>query len=208
MKTVIILTLTFLFALSVTFVCMAVDLPPEWLFDDQDDIKNWGAMNQLAPLKIKAVKDEKGNTRTVLITESTGGDPFVFPDGGWQGFNNAVQQPFDGKKYSIFYMGVRVNVAGAWQIYYVTEDDATYSERQRQNIQVDSVDVFKDFEFKMQEGGWNQKTITGFRLDPGTVAGVIAEIDYISLRGIPEDLKPKAVNQSGKLAVSWGEIKK
>ncbi|MBM3212011.1 hypothetical protein FJZ33_07320 [Candidatus Poribacteria bacterium] len=207
MKLRAILILICLLAFYVNLICSAAEEAPEWLFDNQDEIKNWGGMNQMAPLKLDKVKDQKGDTRTVLITESLGGDPYVFPDGGWGGFNPALRKPFDGKKYNTIYMGARVNVASAWQIYFVTDEDGAYSERQVQNFQVNAVDVFEDYQFKMTNGGWTQEQIMGFRLDPGTVAGVKAEIDYLSLRGIPAGVKPKSVDNSGKLAVTWGKVK-
>jgi hypothetical protein len=187
--------------------CMCQVLPPEWVFDDKAEIANWGGMNNLAPLEVGTVTDEKGAKRTVLKTKSTGVDPYVFPDGGWQGFIADIE-PFDGKKYDTIYIGVRVNMANAWQIYYMTKEDPTYTENQHQNIQIDSVDEFKDFEFKMIEGGWNKKTIKGFRLDPGTASGVEAEIDYLSLRGVPAGVKKAAVDSNDKLAITWGSLKR
>ena len=199
------------FAISLLFgfstKCMCQLLPPEWVFDKKDEIANWGGINQLAPLEIGTVTDEKGAKRTVLKTKSTGVDPYVFPDGGWAGFIPDIE-PFSGAKYGTIYIGVRVNMANAWQIYYYTKEDPTYSENQRQNFQVDAIDVFKDLEFKMTEGGWKDKTIKGFRLDPGTAAGVEAEIDYISLRGLPEGIKKVAVDRNDKLATTWGNLKK
>jgi len=204
MKHIIILLSLFLLSIPLTGICQDKGLPPEWNFDKKDEIKNWGSMNQLAPLEIASVKDNDGQTRTILKTKSTGTDPYVFPDGGWNGFIPDVE-PFDGKKYSIIYLGVRVNVANAWQIYYVTDQDAAYSERQQQTFQVNAVDNFQDIQFKMETGGWKEELIKGFRLDPGTAAGIEAEIDYISLRGVPGG--PKALIDDGKLAVTWGKIR-
>lgn len=206
MRKIMLMIFLCLLSLPITGICQDVKLPPEWTFDKKDDIKNWGAANQLAPLEIADVKDKKGNMRSIVRTVSLGTDPYIFPDGNWQGFIAGIE-PFDGGKYNTIYIGVRVNQSSAWQIYYVTEDDGQYSERQRQNFQVNKTDDFQDLEFKMETGGWKEKTITGFRLDPGTAAGIEAEIDYLSLRSIPGGVVPKAVEYNGKLAVRWGAIK-
>jgi hypothetical protein len=200
------ITLAFLFGLLTLSVCQGQQLPPEWIFDDEDDIMNWGGMNQLLPLELDEVKDKKGETRTILRTVSTGSDPYVFPDGGWNGFIGDID-PFDGGEYDTIYIGVRANVTSSWQIYYISDEDGTYTEAQRQNFPVSESDDFEDLEFVMVEGGWQDRMITGFRLDPGTLAGVEAEIDYLSLRGIPEDVAPKAVEYTRKLAVTWGDIR-
>jgi hypothetical protein len=200
------LSVCLFFGLTINGICQDDELPPEWLFDDDEDIQKWGGANQLQPLELDEVKDKKGETRTIVTTISTGGDPYIFPDGGWGGFVPDVL-PFDGGEYTTIYIGVRANVSSQWQIYYITEEDGTYAEAQRQNFQVDASDDCQDLEFVMERGGWQERTITGFRLDPGTVAGVEAEIDYLSLRGIPEELVDQAVNYNGKLVATWGSIK-
>lgn len=207
MRTAMMITLASLFGLLTLSVCQGQQLPPEWTFDDEDDIMNWGGMNQLEPLELDEVKDSKGETRTILRTVSTGSDPYVFPDGGWGGFIADIE-PFDGGEYDTIYIGVRANVTSTWQIYYISDEDGAYSEAQRQNFPVSQSDDFEDLEFVMVEGGWQERMIRGFRLDPGTLAGVEAEIDYLSLRGIPEGVAPKAVEYIGKLAVTWGDIKR
>jgi hypothetical protein len=186
-------------------LCQDQNLPPEWVFDNKDEIKTWVAINQLQPLVVDIVKNKKGEKVTVLKTVSTGVDPFLYPGGTGAGFEAGIE-PFDGKKYPIIYIGVRVNISNTWQIYFMTKEDPAWSENQRQNFQVDTSDDFVDLQFKMTDGGWQTKTIRGFRLDPGTVAGVEAEIDYISLRGVASD-KPKAVQYKSKLAITWGEVK-
>ena len=206
MKSVIAAVLLCLFSFPTAGICQDEQLPPEWIFDDEDEIRNWGGMNQLGPLEIDDAKDKKGDTRSVLKTVSLGVDPYVFPDGNWNGFIAEIE-PFDGGEYDTIYIGVKSNLTNNWQIYYITDEDGQYSERQRQNFQVPKSDDFQDLEFKMETGGWKEEMITGFRLDPGTVGGVEAEIDYLSLRGIPEGATPEAVDYSGKLAVTWGAIK-
>ena len=57
---------------------------------------------------------------------------------------------------------MKVNKSGTWQIYYITKDDATYSERQRQNFQVNKTDDFVDLEFKMVTGGWQGAAVGTF----------------------------------------------
>lgn len=186
-------------------ICQDEELPPEWLFDDDEDIQKWSGANQLQPLELDEVKDKKGEIRTIVRLISTGTDPYIFPDGNWQGFVGDTL-PFDGGEYPIIYIGVRANVTATWQIYYISEDDGAYAELQRQNFEVSASDDFLDLEFEMERGGWQDRIITGFRLDPGTVAGVESEIDYLSLRGIPEGID-QAVEYSEKLATTWGSIK-
>lgn len=206
MKITIVMVLICLLSIPIAGICQDI-LPPEWTFDKKEEINNWGSMNQLNPLVIDEVRDKAGNKRTVLKTLSLGSDPYVFPDGGWQGFIADIEE-FDGGKYDTIYIGVRVNVSSLWQIYYITDEDGQYSERQRQNFQVDAIDDFQDLEFNMEEGGWKKEKIRGFRLDPGTIAGVEAEIDYLSLRGVPSGVAPKAIDYKGKLALTWGAVKR
>jgi len=178
---------------------------PEWKFDDKeakDELEKWGGINQLDTLEIKEVKDSQGNTRSVLITSSQGGDPYFFPGGEW---NSCNYEPFDGSEYDTLYMGVRVNAPNDWQIYYITEEDATWGEAQRQNVTVDSTDKFADMEIQMTRGGWNERTVVRFRIDPGTAANIESEIDYISFIGNPYE--KAAVDSSEKLPVVWGNIK-
>jgi hypothetical protein len=198
MKNFIVIALLCLFCTPVIVLCQDPNLPPEWVFDDKDEIKTWGAVNQLQPLVVETVKNKNGDKVTIVKTVSIGTDPHVYL---------GVIEPFDGKKYPTIYIGVRANVASTWQIYYATKEDPGYSEAQRQNFQVDASDDFLDLQFKMTEGGWQSKTITGFRFDPGTIAGVEAEIDYLSLRGVASG-KPKAVEYKSKLAITWASIKR
>jgi len=198
MKIIVIITLSCLLGLATVGLCQDEELPPEWLFDDEDEIAGWRGFNNLLPLELDEVKDKSGEDRTVLLTVSTGGDPYVY-------LNMTI--PFDGGEYTTIYIGVRANVTNNWQIYYITDQDGAYSERQRQNFSVAASDDFLDLEFVMDFGGWQDEMVTEFRLDPGTAAGIEAEIDYISLRGIPEGLD-KAVEYNGKLAVTWGTIKR
>lgn len=198
MKIIVIITLSCLLGLATVGLCQDEELPPEWLFDDDDEIVGWQGLNHLLPLELDEVKDKSGKDRTVLLTVSTGGDPYVRPK---------MDTPFDGGEYTTIYIGVRANITNSWQIYYITDEDGAYSERQRQNFQVAASDDFLDLEFVMENGGWQDEVVTGFRLDPGTAAGVEAEIDYLSLRGIPEGIE-QAVESNGKLAVTWGELKK
>jgi hypothetical protein len=207
MKIGVLLFTLILLSIPMIGICQDAKLPPEWTFDKKDEIKNWGGLNQLKPLEISTVKDNKGQNRTIVLTVSTGTDPYVFPDGDWNGFIPDVE-PFEGKDYNIIYIGVRVNVSSSWQIYYVTDQDAAYTERQQQTFPVNVADDFQDIQFKMETGGWKEEEIIkGFRLDPGTISGVEAEIDYISLRGVPGGAT-KAVNYNEKLATTWSAIKR
>jgi len=178
---------------------------PEWTFDDKDaekELSNWIDLNQLEALEIEEVKDGEGEKRGVLMTRSLGGDPYMFPGGGW---NVADYEAFDGTVYNVIYMSIKVNVANTWQIYYYSNEEPAWNENQRQNFDVNSVDDFEDIEVEMTRGGWDKRHGIRFRIDPGTSQGIEAEIDYISLVGPPEG--EQAVEPGGKLAVSWGFLK-
>ena len=62
--------------------------PPPWTFDDDkasnDELKDWVDLNHLKPLEFDEVKDASGKERSVLKTTSLGGDPYMFPGGGWK----------------------------------------------------------------------------------------------------------------------------
>jgi len=181
---------------------------PEWTFDEPDaeqELKNWIDLNQLEPLKIEKVKDEKGRERKVLVTKSLGDDPYMFPGGGW---NQADYDPFSGKEYHVLYMGVRVNKPDRWQIYWVSKEDTNWSEAQHQDFTVDAVDEFQDIEVDITAGDWQKKTILRFRIDPGTSPGVVAEIDYISFRGPVGEREAQALSPGGKLAILWARLKR
>ena len=184
----------------------AKEAPPPWTFDDDkvsnDELKDWVDLNHLKPLEFDEVKDASGNTRSVLKTASLGGDPYMFPGGGW---NVRNYEPFDGEEFDTLYIGVRVNAPNTWQVYYITEADLGWAELQRQNFDVNAVDDFEDIEVKLERGGWNERTIIGFRIDPGTAGNIEAEIDYISFTGIPG--ATLAVNPKGKAATTWSKIK-
>ena len=168
---------------------MAVATPPQWTFDDPSEIEGWSAINQ-ADLKV-----ENGVLRTV----SLGGDPYFFPGGEW---NTRDWEPFSGKEFPTIYLRVKVNKTDTWQVYYVTEEETGWGESQRQNFEVQATGDFADLEFVMERGGWQERTVTGFRIDPGVSEGVEAEIDYISLVG-----PPTAVEARGKVATSWAKLK-
>lgn len=184
----------------------AKEAPPPWTFDDDkasnDELKDWVDLNHLKPLEFDEVKDASGKERSVLKTTSLGGDPYMFPGGGW---NVRNYEPFDGEEFDTLYIGVRVNAPNTWQVYYITEADLGWAELQRQNFDVNAVDDFEDIEVKLERGGWNERTIIGFRIDPGTAGNIEAEIDYISFTGIPG--ATLAVNPKGKAATTWGKIK-
>lgn len=193
---------------ALCFVLCAVGAepePPMWDFegkDGKDELKAWSAGNQLAELEIVEVKDKKGEKRSVLKTESLGGDPYMYPGGSGGAVN---YDPIDGTRYNILYMGIRVNIPNTWQIYYFSKQEQGWNENQRQNYQVNSVDDFEDIEVELTRGGWNERDGIRFRIDPGTAQGVEAEIDYISFTGSPNP--DQAVKPTGNIAVTWGSLK-
>lgn len=195
-----------LFAFTmIPILAMAGDVEaPQWTFDEDDadeKVETW-AMNQMDALEIDEVKDSKGDTRSVLLTSSQGGDPYFYPGGA---SNSSSYEPFDGSEYDTLYLGVRANATSDWQIYYITEEDGAWAEAQRQNYTVEATGGFEDLEIPITRGGWNERTVVRFRIDPGTQANIEAEIDYISFVGVPGGESP--VEPSGKLSAVWGNIK-
>ena len=166
---------------------------PEWTFDDPAEIEGWSALNQVT------LTVENG----VLKTVSLGDDPYFFPGGEW---NTRDWEPFSGKDFPTIYLSVKVNTTNTWQVYYVTQEETGWAETQRQNFDVEATGDFVDLEVVMERGGWQERTVTGFRIDPGTSEGIESEIDYISLKGVPKTVET-AVKVSGKIATSWGQLK-
>jgi hypothetical protein len=207
MRTAILGTcLVFVAAAMLTAPASAQDgLVPQWLFDGsdaEDELLDWGALNALLPLEIDDVKDAAGETRSVLLTESTGGDPYMFPGANW---NTANYEPFPGDTYNILSMSIRVNQAATWQVYYVTMGDLAWGEVMRQNFDIPAGDDFQDIEVVLERGGWQDDDVKIFRIDAGTAAGVAAEIDYISFTGPPAGAK--AVDAHEKLATQWAALR-
>lgn len=172
--------------LLVSGMCMAT---LTWTFDTEDDVASWGAWNQL----------DYAVENGVLRTESTGADPYFFPGGDW---NVADWDPISGADHSSIYVRVKLETASTWQVYYVTEEDAAWGEVQRQNFDMEATGDFADVALIMERGGWQEHTVTHFRIDPGTEAGMVAEIDYISLES---PVTP--VESHGKLATLWASMR-
>ena len=110
----------------------------------------------------------------------------------------------DAKEHPILYVGMSLSENNSkLEFYYVTEDDAQWSERQvkRWNDLAPTGEM-EQFEFEM---GWSG-TIIGLRIDFSDVAGIEIEIDYLSFVGHPGELE--AVDPSGKVAAAWAEIKR
>jgi hypothetical protein len=184
--------LTCICMIAITLGCFGVAIAqPEWTFDDPAEIDGWSGMNQVE------LTVENG----VLKTVSLGGDPYFYPGGSG---NARDWEPFSGAEATTIYLGVKVNTTNDWQVYYVTEEETGWAETQRQNFEVEATGDFVDLEFVMERGGWQERTVTGFRIDPGTAEGIEAEIDYISLRGVPQTT---TVEAKGKITTSWGQLK-
>jgi hypothetical protein len=189
------LTCIGMMAMALCYFGVAFAEPPEWTFDDPAEVEGWSAINQ-TDLTV-----EDGMLKTV----SLGGDPYLFPGGEW---NTRDWEPFSGKEFPTIYLRVKANETNTWQVYYSTEEEAAWSENQRQNFDVEATGDFVDVEVVMERGGWQERTVIGFRIDPGTSEGIEAEIDYISLKGHPAPPgKLTAVETNGKITTSWGQLK-
>jgi len=141
---------------------------PTWTFDDPCDTVPLHNVEHC----IVVLRDG------LLKVVSTGTDPYFFRGGGW---DFADWEPFDGATYSTIYMRLKVNITSTWQVYYIAEENGEWGEEQQQDFNLEATDDFVDVVFVMERGGWQERTIKSLRIDPGTAAGVIAEIDYISL---------------------------
>ena len=179
-------------------------LVPQWLFDGDDaatELADWSAQNQLTQ-ELAEVTDGGGATRGVLKVESTGPDPYMFQ--GWE-WNSVNYDPFPGDTYDVLAMSVRINQAATWQVYYITVADGGWGETMRQNFDIPAGDDFQDIEVELERGGWQEGDVSVFRIDPGTAAGVVTEIDYISFTGPPPT--ETAVDPQAKLATQWGRLR-
>lgn len=185
MKLLVVVTLLGLISITNGFAAA-----PSWNFDDPAEIATWTAINQC---KLSVANG-------MLRTESTGGDPYFFPGGEW---NKVSYEPFSGATYKNIYMRLKVNETNDWQIYYVTKENTTWGEVQQQTFKVEAKPDFSNIAFLMERGDWQKNTVTRFRVDPGTKAGIIAEIDYISLES-----PITAVDGKGKLSVAWSALKR
>jgi hypothetical protein len=171
---------------------------PEWLFEERNDTEGWGNQNS-----ITIIGAEDG----VLKLETTGTDPYIFCGM----IDNAAlvwadQPPYlnvDASDHPILYAGMSLSENNnKVAFYYVTEDDAQWSERQVKRWEnLVPTGEMEQFEFEMEWSG----TITGLRMDFSDEAGIEIEIDYLSFVGHPGE--PEAVEPSGKAAAAWAEIK-
>jgi hypothetical protein len=173
---------------------------PEWLFEERNDAEGWGNQNAMTIIGV-----EDG----VLKLETTGTDPYIFCGMiDHAALVWAAQPPYlnvDADEHPILYAGMSLSENNnKVAFYYVTEDDAQWSERQVKRWEnLVPTGEMEQFEFEME---WNG-TITGLRMDFSDVAGIEIEIDYLSFVGHPGE-KPGAVGPSGKVAAAWAEIKR
>jgi hypothetical protein len=167
---------------------------PEWTFDDMAELADWQDHHDLAPeITITKVKDSNGVERSVLVIESVGANPYIYPGG-----SVPIWEPFSGYEHDTIYIGLRVERSDLWKVDYITSRNGEYNDEQSQEFEVDASRDFVDLEFKMPWGGM----IRGFRIHPGTNENKRAEIDYISLQGaIIVTRSPR------RLATTWGRIK-
>lgn len=170
---------------------------PEWLFEDKGNFEGWGN-----PTAINLVEVNDG----VLRMQTTGNDPYVFCGMvGNAALVWAAQPPYlnvDGKEHPTLYARMSLSTNNnKVAFYYVTDDDAQWSERQVKRWEnLAPTGEMEEFEFEMEWEG----TITGLRMDFSDVAGI--EIDYLSFvghPGLPQDVQP-----IDKLATTWSAIKK
>jgi len=195
MKILVVSVLVFVLCSPMTVIARRDTGPPEWTFDDVADLADWRDYHNLVipDSAITKVKDSKGINRNVLIIESTGDNPYIYPGGSVPSW-----EPFNGYDHRIIYIGVKVEESDIWQIDYITSSNPEYNKEQSRKFRVEAKPYFADLEFEMQWEG----VIKGFRIHPGTTKNKVTEIDYVSLRG------PVVVTQTPRrLATTWGRIK-
>jgi len=171
---------------------------PEWLFDEKGNMEGWGNQNSINMIEV--TKDG------ILRMETTGTDPWVFCGMGNVGLVWANQPAYlsvDAKKHPKLYARMSLSPNNSKiEFYYVTEDDAQWSERQvKRWSNLAPSGEMEEYEFEM---GW-EGTITGLRMDFLDVAGIEIEIDYLSFVGHPG--QTEAVQPADKLAGKWAKIK-
>jgi hypothetical protein len=193
----LVLLITAVFAGSL----LAQDLDPEnpeWLFEDNGNFEGWGNQNSLSLISVKG---------GVLTMETTGTDPYVFCGMGNVGLVWAAQPAYlnvDAKEHPVLYARMALSTNNnKVAFYYVTENDAQWSERQVMRWEnLAPTGEMEEFEFEMDWEG----TIIGIRMDFSDVAGIEIEIDYLSFVGHPG--KPEAVQPVDKLATTWSGIRR
>ena len=194
MKIFVIFVLVFMLVLPMTALARRDTGLPEWTFDDMTELADWQDQQDLAPgIMITKVKDSNGAERSVLVIESVGDNPYIYPGGSVAGW-----EPFSGYEYDTLYIGLRVERTDTWKVDYITTRNGEYSDEQSQEFEVDVSSDFMDLEFKMRWGNM----IKGFRIHPGTNENKLTEIDYVSLQGAVTVTKTPR-----RLATTWGRIK-
>lgn len=140
--------------------------------------------------------------------EVIGNDPYIFCGIAIVGVVWADQPPYldvDAEEHPMLYAGMALsNNNNKVAFYYVTDDDAQWSERQIKRWEnLAPTGEMEEFEFEMDWTG----TVTGMRMDFSDVAGIKIELDYLSFVGHPGE-EGRVVQPTSKLAAKWAEIKK
>jgi hypothetical protein len=194
MKIFVISVVVFMFCLPIVVNARRDTGPPEWTFDDVAELAEWQDYHDLEPISIiKKIRDAKGIERSVLVINTTGDNPYVYPGGSVPNWDS-----FSGYDNETIYIGLRVEESDLWQIDYITSRSGQYDQEKSKKFPVEASPDFVDMEFEMR---WDDM-ITGFRIHPGTNRNRTAEIDYVSLRG-PVKVTPSP----RRLATTWGRIK-
>lgn len=138
-------------------------LPPDWNFDTDGDAQGWEPTNQLEPFTVAG---------GVLGTVSTGDDPYM----------ESGPTRFPGPGHPTMTIRMRVDAAAATttgQVFFVTEREPDWGERNSVVFPIDSDGSMHDYEIDLSTvAGW-EAIVTGVRIDPGALAGATIEIESI-----------------------------
>ncbi|GJM39034.1 MAG: hypothetical protein DHS20C19_24010 [Acidimicrobiales bacterium] len=144
---------------------------PDWDFADDDDlgIDGWRGVNDVAPLTV---------ADGALVIDATGPDPYLEATG------LAVPDAYDRLRIT---MRHDEDVTSHAQLFFVTEDDPSWSEAKSVVFDIAGTGAFEDYELDLSLlAGW-EGTILGIRLDPVADRTTTVLVDRVWFPVAPSD---------------------
>lgn len=139
---------------------------PVWEFNVDDDLSDWAPVNDLAPFEVKG---------GILRTRSTGGDPYM----------HSPPIRVEATKLRKLVLRLRAQFpAGAHpvgQVFWVREDDPNWSESKSVKFPIPTDGQWHELSFDLSQSPEWRGIVTQIRLDPGSGAGIVVELDYVRL---------------------------